>query len=86
MIPAIARAEAENADPKALVNTILTALILANAALCLLGILGAEWVVTLFAPTWVDEPEKFALTVSLTRWMFPLVPLRLDTVRKLRKW
>ena len=28
-------------------------------------------VVTVFAPGFIDEPEKFALTVKLTRWMAP---------------
>ncbi len=38
-----------------------------------LGVLGADWVVRLFASGAVDEPQKFALTVDLLRVTFPFL-------------
>jgi putative peptidoglycan lipid II flippase len=38
-----------------------------------LGILGAPLLVGAFASGFLDEPDKFALTVRLTRWLFPVV-------------
>ena len=37
------------------------------------GVIGADWLVRLFAAGAVDEPEKFALTVSLLRVTFPFL-------------
>ncbi len=33
----------------------------------------APWIVKLFAPGFIDEPEKFQLTVVLTQWMAPFL-------------
>ncbi|WP_313916850.1 murein biosynthesis integral membrane protein MurJ [Tahibacter sp.] len=38
-----------------------------------IGVLGADWVVRLFASGAVDEPEKFALTTDLLRVTFPFL-------------
>lgn len=61
-------------DPKefwlmtgALVN--LMAVVLAG--IVLLGWLAAPWVVRVTAPGFLAEPATFALTVRLTRWLFP---------------
>ncbi|GIW41233.1 MAG: putative lipid II flippase MurJ [Candidatus Binatia bacterium] len=43
------------------------------AALTALGVLFAPALARLFAPGFTDEPEKYALTVSLTRWVFPYI-------------
>lgn len=46
--------------------------------LCLIGIAGwfyAEVLVRIMAPGFVQEPEKFMLTVKLTRILFPLIVL-----------
>lgn len=75
LIPALARAEAEGEDPRPLANTVLTALLASNLVLCAAGIAAAPWLVAVFAPSWVDQPEKFELTVALTRVMFPFVAL-----------
>ena len=40
-------------------------------ALVVAGVLGAPWIVGLFAPGFVGDPEKYELTVALTRWTFP---------------
>jgi putative peptidoglycan lipid II flippase len=41
--------------------------------LTLVGVVFAPLWTTLFAPGFVEEPGKFALTVTLTRWVFPYV-------------
>lgn len=37
------------------------------------GVLAAPWIVRLTAPGFADQPEKFALTVELTRITFPYI-------------
>lgn len=74
LIPALAQAEKENQQhAKSMANTSFTALVVVNVVLCVLGVLGAEWLVKAFAYSFTADEEQFALTVSLTRWMFPFV-------------
>lgn len=77
LIPAMAAAEAEE-GPEArarLEARALGALLIANLAVVVVGILAAEPLVLLFAPTWVDDPDKLGLATSLTRWMMPFLGL-----------
>ena len=48
-----------------------TALAIALALICTAGVLGSPLIVRLFAPGFVQIPEKYALTVSLNRIVFP---------------
>lgn len=41
----------------------------------LLGMLAAPLLAALYAGGFLDEPERFSLTVSLTRWLFPFLLL-----------
>ena len=43
------------------------------ALITLLGIVFARPLTQFFAPGFVQEPEKFEMAVSLTRWMFPYI-------------
>ena len=43
------------------------------AAVTILGMLAAPLLVRLMAPGFIADPEKFALTVSLTRWLWPFI-------------
>ncbi|MHB8914458.1 MAG: murein biosynthesis integral membrane protein MurJ [Thiobacillus sp.] len=61
------------AATKMLVNQVGSALTLVLVIVALLGILGAPWVAYVSAPGFVDEPDKFALTVSLLRITFPYI-------------
>ncbi len=75
LIPGLAKAEAEEGEAGArrLADTTLTALILANTALTLLGLIAAPAIVLAFAWSFREDPDLFALTVQLTRWLFPFV-------------
>lgn len=75
LVPAVAQAEADDgaAAAKLLADSVLSALILANIALVAVGVLGAEPLVRLVAGGFADDPDQLALTVSLTRWLFPFV-------------
>jgi putative peptidoglycan lipid II flippase len=77
LIPAVGQAEkAEGeAGAKRLANTALAALLLACAVVCVGGILAAPWLVRAFAWGFTRDPDKFALTVTLTRWLFPFVAM-----------
>lgn len=37
------------------------------------GVLGAPWLIRVIAPGFIDQPDKFALTVTLTRIVFPYI-------------
>lgn len=56
-------------------NAVATMLLLFVGAVCLLGIIFAPQVVMVLAPGFEQSPEKFALTVLLTRIMFPFLLL-----------
>lgn len=43
------------------------------AVLTAAGMLGARFLVMAFASGFMDEPDKFALCVTLTRWLFPVI-------------
>jgi putative peptidoglycan lipid II flippase len=44
-----------------------------STALAVAGIFGAEAFCRLIAPGYVNDPERFELTVTLTRWLFPFL-------------
>ncbi len=77
LVPAIQQAENESgkAAGAQLARTALAVLLIACTILCIAGIVGAPWLVRAFAFGFTSDPEKFALTVRLTRWLFPFVLL-----------
>jgi len=54
-------------------KSVLTLLSLLLTGVCLLGILLSPWIVWAFAPGFSADPDKFALTVLLTRIVFPYI-------------
>jgi putative peptidoglycan lipid II flippase len=56
-------------------RTVVTGFALLLAALTVVGIAVAPFWVRILAPGFGDEPEVFALTVRLTRWLFPYLLL-----------
>jgi putative peptidoglycan lipid II flippase len=58
---------------RALVDRVATLLTLAVAVVALLGVLGAPYIVRVVAPGFHEDADKFALTVDLTRIMFPYI-------------
>jgi putative peptidoglycan lipid II flippase len=75
LIPGVTKAEQEagTGEARRLANGSLLALLIAGAVICTVGILGAPWLVRLIAPGFADDPAKLALTITLTRWLFPFV-------------
>lgn len=67
------RNQKSEADTKALVDRIATLLFLILIVTTALGVMAAPLIVHLSAPGFGDEPEKFALTVSLLRITFPYI-------------
>lgn len=61
------------AEAHRLAGAAIRLLVLALAVLTILGIIFAPWIVRALAYGFIDTPEKFSLTVSLTRIMFPYV-------------
>ena len=60
-------------DAKKLASSVLAFLLAVLSAVCLLGILFAPYIVSVIAPGFIKSPEKFDLTVKLTRIMFPFL-------------
>jgi putative peptidoglycan lipid II flippase len=61
----------ENA--RKLASAVLAFLLLVLSALSTMGILFAPLIVSAIAPGFINSPEKFSLTVKLTRIMFPFL-------------
>ncbi len=61
----------ENA--RRLASAVLAFLLLVLSALCALGVLFSHLIVSVIAPGFIDSPDKFDLTVKLTRIMFPFL-------------
>ncbi len=53
------------------VSSVFTLMLFSLTILAVIGILFAGPLVSLMSPGFKADPNKFALTVSLTRWMFP---------------
>ena len=60
-------------EAKRLVDRVATLLLLVLVVVTLLGMAGAPLLVYISAPGFAAEPEKFALTVELTRITFPYI-------------
>jgi len=60
-------------DARALVDRVATLLGVAVAVVALLGIIFAPAVIWVSAPGFADTPDRFALTVELTRITFPYI-------------
>ncbi len=74
-VPVFTQTMQEGGRPAAgeLFKSVFTLLTLVLAGLCLLGIVFAPEVVSVMAPGFRDEPDKFRLTVFLTRVLFPYI-------------
>ncbi|MBW2085623.1 MAG: murein biosynthesis integral membrane protein MurJ, partial [Deltaproteobacteria bacterium] len=57
----------------ALARATLTFLSIGLVVLSILGVVLAPWIVRIFAPGFTAVPDKFALTVLLTRILFPYI-------------
>lgn len=58
---------------RVLVSRVATALFIALAVVALLGVIAAPLIVLVSAPGFVATPDKFQLTVDLTRVVFPYI-------------
>lgn len=61
------------AATRQLVDRVATMLFLVVFLVALLGVIGAPLIIHVSAPGFADEPDKFALTVMLTRITFPYI-------------
>lgn len=60
-------------ETRELVSHVASLLGLAVTVVSIAGVLGAPWVIRATASGFVNQPDKFALTVSLTRITFPYI-------------
>jgi putative peptidoglycan lipid II flippase len=54
-----------------LASAVMLCLLIASAVVTVVAIVLAPWIVRIMLRGWVADVEKFRLTVSLTRWLFP---------------
>ncbi|HTK69429.1 MAG TPA: murein biosynthesis integral membrane protein MurJ [Candidatus Eisenbacteria bacterium] len=76
-VPTLARAQ-ERGGPQAavrLANLVLNFLVVAISALCIIGIIGSDWIVRALAPGFASVPGKIELTAMMTRIMTPFLLL-----------
>ena len=74
-IPVLTEYQAKNGkdEAKRLVRITFTFIMIFVGLICLIGIIFAPSIVTAIAPGFLSMPEKFSLTVLLTRAMFPFL-------------
>ncbi len=60
-------------EARRLVRITFTFILVVVGAICLLGVMFSPAIVTVIAPGFLGSPEKFSLTVLLTRIMFPFL-------------
>jgi putative peptidoglycan lipid II flippase len=74
-IPVLAEYRQKHGEPEAarLVKITFTFIIIIVGCICILGILFAPAIVSFVAPGFLNSPEKFDMTVMLTRIMFPFL-------------
>jgi len=60
-------------EAKKLAAVVLSFLLSVLSLICIAGILFAPFIVSVIAPGFIKSPEKFELTVTLTRIMFPFL-------------
>ncbi|MDN5850731.1 MAG: murein biosynthesis integral membrane protein MurJ, partial [Nitrococcus sp.] len=69
------RLQRSHAQVRQLVARTASTLGVALTLVTMLGVLGAPWVVTIFAPGFSDDPERFGLAVEMLRLTFPYLTL-----------
>ena len=69
------RARRNPIDLKRFVDRVAGTLVVALLPMTLLGMLAASGLVALFAPGFVDEPQRWGLTTDMLRITFPYLPL-----------
>jgi putative peptidoglycan lipid II flippase len=69
------RAKGESEEFWRVSQALLARLLILLCAIGLTGVLAAPQIVRLIAPGFVEDPEKFVLTVRLTRILFPFIML-----------
>lgn len=72
-VPTYVRAREEAKNPKGFLSAVLLFVILVSIFVVVIGIIFAPYLVSLFAFGFTKAPEKFSLTVSLTRITFPFL-------------
>jgi putative peptidoglycan lipid II flippase len=74
-IPVLTEYQKKHGEEEAnrLVKITFTFIIIVVGIVCIIGIIFTPAVVTVIAPGFLDSPEKFSLTVLLTRIMFPFL-------------
>ena len=74
-IPVLTEYQAKNGkdEAKRLVRVTFTFIIIFVGLICLAGVIFAPSIITAIAPGFLNMPDKFSLTVLLTRVMFPFL-------------
>ncbi len=63
------------ADFQVLAQRVLGMLLISSGALVAVGMIASPWVIRLVAPGFLDDPDKFRMTITLNRLLFPYLLL-----------
>ncbi len=77
IVPVLSEYQQQRSRPEwqALINVIMAWGLLVLGGITVVGLLAAPWIVQVMAPGFREDPQKFQLTVELTRIMFPYLIL-----------
>ena len=77
IVPVLSATRATRSEPEfwRLAQALWWRTVVTVGAIGLAGAAAAPWLVRLIAPGFITEPDKFALTVALTRAFFPFITL-----------
>ncbi len=67
--------EKSEAEAHHFLNALATMLLIAVTGFTMLGIALMPWLLYLFAPGFADEPDRWNMSLTLARWMFPYLAL-----------
>ncbi len=56
-------------------NALATLLLIALTLFTVAGVLFMPWLLYLFAPGFADDPDRWAMSLTLARWMFPYLAM-----------
>ncbi len=76
MVPVLTEAKEQGvSEAHRYLNALATLVLLVLLALCILGVLAMPWLLRLFAPGFVGEPDRWQQALLLARWMFPYLAM-----------
>lgn len=76
LVPVLSDARLKGeAHAHSFLDALATLLLIAVTGFTILGMLFMPWLLFIFAPGFADEPDRWAMSLQLARWMFPYLAM-----------